>query len=250
MTDRPLLRLPRAAMFAAVCVALAAAGHGLMAGRTAPPWALGVSFLTLFALAVVGARRERSLGAIVGGMLAAQLGLHLFFDTAAGQVRPTAGSLPPDLAQLLLCGGGGAAAPTGPALLRPFGVGPAAIQTLLAHAAATSGAAGGHPMASMSEAAGAHAHTSGLGMLVAHVAAALMTAWWLRRGEAAVYALARWVALRALNPLRRLLALFGAAWLVTDAPTAPARQRNLPPAGGATLRHVVVRRGPPCAAPA
>lgn len=96
-----------------------------------------------------------------------------------------------------------------------------------------------HPGAALTAAAAADASA---GMLAAHVAAALVCAVWLRRGEAAAFTLA--------HALRTLLA--GALWLLGPFPTAPyprpeqPRRAFDPQRGtGVTLRHVVVRRGPP-----
>jgi hypothetical protein len=88
--------------------------------------------------------------------------------------------------------------------------------------------------------------SSTLGMTLAHVAAAAVSAWWLWRGERAAWSLARWVAALAARPLRRLAVL-----LLSAAPHArPVRVART----GATpvrrpscalLRHTVVLRGPP-----
>jgi hypothetical protein len=82
-------------------------------------------------------------------------------------------------------------------------------------------------------------------MTFVHVAAAIVSAWWLRRGERAVWDLAKRV---ASGVVRRVLL------------PAPPRVSPLPcpffAAAGAIkprdafLRHVVVRRGPPAPLPA
>ncbi|MEU9835277.1 MFS transporter [Streptosporangium sp. NPDC048047] len=80
----------------------------------------------------------------------------------------------------------------------------------------------------------------GLGMLVAHLTATLLTGWWLARGEAAL-----WTLLRAAG--RRL----GAALRLLPSPaTPPAPPRaavpSVPPLPAwGVLRHTVSRRGPP-----
>jgi hypothetical protein len=92
----------------------------------------------------------------------------------------------------------------------------------------------GHPAPS--------AASGGTAMVLAHVAAAAISAWWLRRGERAVWGLARRVAAAAVRPARALLS--------APAPLSPPPRLH----GGATpaleplravLRHAVVRRGPP-----
>jgi drug/metabolite transporter superfamily protein YnfA len=101
-------------------------------------------------------------------------------------------------------------------------------------------------------------HTMTAGMYLAHVAAALTAAWWLRRGEAAVWSLGRALALALVTPLVLLVAMAVAAgmaaiaalaggwtpprWLVDGAFTVPNR---LGP--GRLLRFTMARRGPPMA---
>jgi hypothetical protein len=80
-------------------------------------------------------------------------------------------------------------------------------------------------------------------MLVSHLVAAALIAGVLRLGERRSWAAARRAALAVVLRWQRLLALFrgpGIAPVVAAAPApVPAR------AGDRTLRHVVVRRGPP-----
>jgi hypothetical protein len=87
---------------------------------------------------------------------------------------------------------------------------------------------------------------NGLVMTLAHCTAALVAAWWLRRGERAAWSLARRVAALADRPVRLLPALLSA-----EPAEPPVRPRRTEPAAGAVtavgrvLRHQVVRRGPP-----
>jgi hypothetical protein len=83
--------------------------------------------------------------------------------------------------------------------------------------------------------------SSGAAMTLAHVAAAAVSAWWLRRGERAVWGLARRIAAVVLRPARALLVRppVPAAARVPAASAAACRPR------ATVLRHVVVRRGPP-----
>ncbi|WP_369259436.1 hypothetical protein [Streptomyces sp. R35] len=76
------VRSLRAAVFAVLCVLLAAGGHGLATGEAPPFWADGAGFLAVFAAGCLLGGRERSLLGIGGGMLAAQAGLHLGFEAA------------------------------------------------------------------------------------------------------------------------------------------------------------------------
>ncbi|QXJ23265.1 MFS transporter [Actinomadura graeca] len=87
---------------------------------------------------------------------------------------------------------------------------------------------------------------SGTAMTLAHIAAALLSALWLRRGERAAWALARRLAAAAERPLRLLAVLFS---VTPDgpAPQVPAvRAADEVTGAGRVLRHQVVRRGPPC----
>jgi hypothetical protein len=94
----------------------------------------------------------------------------------------------------------------------------------------------GHPMPSSS---------GETAMTVVHVGAAVVSAWWLRRGERAVWGLAKRVAAAVV---RRFLPPapppVPASPSVLAAVTGAAELRN------AFLRHVVVRRGPPAPFPA
>ncbi|WP_343233989.1 hypothetical protein [Streptomyces sp. CdTB01] len=94
-----------------------------------------------------------------------------------------------------------------------------------------------------------HAHTVTPHAGAAHVVAALLLTWWLRRGEAAVWSLLRRAA--ALVPgLRAWWRVRGGAGLVPDArdvvrpyPCDPRPPRRT------LLRHAVQRRGPPPGTP-
>ncbi|TYB50416.1 MFS transporter [Nonomuraea sp. PA05] len=102
-----------------------------------------------------------------------------------------------------------------------------------------------HLLFSLSHAASPHALTGhlhaglvpDLGMLVAHGWAVGMTALWLARGEAALWALLRRLAVRLL--VIRLP-------LLTPTPfSTPLCTTEPPVLRSAVLRHVVSRRGPP-----
>ncbi|MEU9383689.1 hypothetical protein AB0D38_23060, partial [Streptomyces sp. NPDC048279] len=82
MSASPAVRSLRAAVFAAVCVLLAAAGHALAMGRMPPLWADAAGFVAVFGLGRALAARERGLPEIGAGMLLTQAGLHAGFDAA------------------------------------------------------------------------------------------------------------------------------------------------------------------------
>ncbi|MER6565709.1 hypothetical protein ABT288_05855 [Streptomyces sp. NPDC001093] len=87
MSASPAVRGLRAVVFAAVCVLLAAAGHGLAMGDMPPLWADAAAFAAVVALGWVLGARERSQAGIGVAMLLTQAGLHLGFDAA----HPAAG---------------------------------------------------------------------------------------------------------------------------------------------------------------
>ncbi|MER6350538.1 hypothetical protein ABT186_01455 [Streptomyces sp. NPDC001634] len=82
------MRSVRAAMFAIVCVLLAAGGHTLATGAVPPVWVDAAGFLPVFAAGAVLAGRERSLLGIAVAMLTVQAGLHLAFDAAGPSDGP------------------------------------------------------------------------------------------------------------------------------------------------------------------
>jgi hypothetical protein len=173
MNASPAVRSVRAAVFAALCVTLAASGHGLAVGAMPPAWAAGAGFAAIFALGCLLGGRERSLPQITVAMLAVQGGLHLAFDAAA-------------------------------------------MSPMNSH--------------------GTHATTA------AHIAAALVASWWLRRGEAAFWSLLRGGAAALVPGLAawwraRRVPVAGPA--VRPVPHGPHRVRRF------ALRCPVSRRGPP-----
>ncbi|MEU1420203.1 hypothetical protein [Kitasatospora sp. NPDC005751] len=104
MTDR--IRALRAVVFAALCVALAAAAHVTMAGAgVSPPVLAGAFGLTLgFGWLLAGKRR--GLGPISVWMVAAQSALHLMFEQAGALAADRGGFgriATTDWAGLLLC---------------------------------------------------------------------------------------------------------------------------------------------------
>jgi hypothetical protein len=92
-----------------------------------------------------------------------------------------------------------------------------------------------------------HAHALTPHATTAHVAAALVLTWWLRRGEAALWSLLR----RAVALVPGLVAWWwvsGGARLVLDARDVVGPRRRADGSRllrGLLLRHAVQRRGPP-----
>ncbi len=246
------LRVLRAVPFALVCTLVAAFGHARAGGAVAPD-TLAAGFAAVCAAAALLGGRERSLGAIAAALAAGQLGLHLLFHRfgeglggGAGMAHGAmAGNGTSDplvsAAGRLLCndtpGDGLTVVPldtTPEQVVSAAGLDPQAYAAAAPHAAGWLGLTPG--------------------MVAAHLAAALVAGWWLRRGEAALWRLVRAAALTAREwaaPLRTAVALLVALLLGGSRP-APARRGarpedwRLPVA--AALRHSVLRRGPPVVA--
>lgn len=193
MSTQPALRSSRAAIFAAVCLTLATAGHAIAAQTAVSVWATGVGFAAVYAVAWTLTGAERSLATIMGGLLAGQFVLHSLFMAATAPAGHTS-----------------------------------AMDHATGHVTMT---AGGH---------------GGAVMTLAHGAAAVVSAWWLRRGERAVWALARRATALASRPVRMLLALLEYRSPVAAQAHVPGRT-SAPSSGPRPrlLRHAVVRRGPP-----
>ncbi|WP_333774117.1 hypothetical protein [Streptomyces sp. IBSBF 3136] len=262
------LRILRAAVFAAVCVVLAAAGHTMASCARVPLWTLGAGFAGSMLLVAPLAGRARSLPGIAVLLALGQTVLHTLFGlgqhTAAGTMTmgPADASLSDtalvERAARLVCG-------SGPSVLTP---GHAYRLLLDAHLIDPSGrAVGAMPaMPHMNGATGATG-TAGswtsllpsLPMLLGHVLAAVVAGWLLRRGDLALLRLielsAHGVAEAALvRSLRGAFALVRAlcAGLLPPTgpgPRAPRTARDEAPAPHTTaLQHTVIRRGPPAAA--
>ncbi|WP_055535317.1 hypothetical protein [Streptomyces graminilatus] len=270
------LRMLRAAVFSAVCVVLAGAGHSLASCAAVPLWTLGAGFLGVLACVAPLAGRARSLPGIVALLAVGQTVLHTLFElgqhTTSSAMASTAAAADTALvarAARLLCGVPLAA------------ISPAQAQRILADARIStgsgtgstggtgSGIGGGMDMGAMHHSAGALASAGSgasptallppLPMLLGHVLAAVATGWLLRRGDLALLRLMRLsahgVAETALvRSLRGALAL--ARTLRTGLPGTPGTAPHAPrawtlvplkPSTGA-LQHTVIRRGPPAAA--
>ncbi|MFC4530659.1 MFS transporter [Sphaerisporangium dianthi] len=86
---------------------------------------------------------------------------------------------------------------------------------------------------------------AGLGMVIAHLTATLITGWWLAQGESLLWSVLRRVGTRAVRRLSRLLALLGADAAHLPPPAGRAPLRLTPSRARHDLRHTVSRRGPP-----
>ncbi|WP_406055313.1 hypothetical protein OG462_06410 [Streptomyces sp. NBC_01077] len=216
MTPGRCSRGVRAATFAAVCVLLAATGHILMSGQAVPGWALGHAFVGTAAAAWALAGRERGLLAVTAVTVAVQSVLHTVFSWSqpAGAVPTHAADTAMDHTHM--------------------GHATMGHEVLPQAAAAMPGAPATHDMTNMS---------SSLGMLSAHLFAALLSGLWMAYGERAVFRLLRAMPLGLFRPLRLLLAVV--------VPVRP-RPRLRPVRAGDErvprqlfLAHSVISRGPP-----
>ncbi|MFD3476963.1 hypothetical protein [Streptomyces sp. NPDC058695] len=245
------VRLLRAAVFTAVCVALSAAGHVLASCATVPLWTLGVGFLAVFAVAAPLAGRERSLPGIAAALAVGQTGLHTLFGVGQhGTMTMAQTAQEPSVverAARLMCGSGMAA------------ISPAQAQKILSDAGVEPGSGTG-----MHHHTGAEAVTSmpllpSLPMLLGHLLAAVVAGWLLRHGDLALGRLVRLSANSAhgvaqgalVRSLRAALALVRAlrAGLPGAAEAAPhvvPIELLAPlPLRTTALQHSVIRRGPP-----
>ncbi|MER6733635.1 hypothetical protein [Streptomyces puniciscabiei] len=265
------LRILRAAVFAAVCVALAACGHTLASCASVPLWTLGAGFLGCLLLVVPLAGRARSLPGIAALLALGQTALHTLFglgqhatvmatgSMASGMATGAAGARGSSLsdtalveqATRLLCG-------ASPAALTP---GRAFHLLLAAHLVDRSG----RPVAVMGGVRHAYDVTGSsaallpsLPMLLGHVLAAVAAGWLLRRGDLALLQLielsAHGVAEGTLvRSLRAALALARAlcAGLLPASEPLPRGRRTArdeaPDPHTTALQHTVIRRGPPAA---
>jgi hypothetical protein len=222
------MRLLRAAVFAAVCVALAAAGHEIASGRPVPVWSLVFGWLAVLAIAAPPAGRERSLPGIAALLGAGQLALHAVFSTGqmCGALAASSGTAASDhgvvaVAARLVCGGSGHGVALTPAAARRIvteaGLGSAVpsgsmppmasmpsmpslssvawtpgIPGAGSHAAGSlTGAADGGSAAGVPHAAAMLLSMCSLPMVLGHLLAAVAAGWLLRRGEAALWRLVR-----------------------------------------------------------
>ena len=267
------LRILRAAVFAAVCVVLAGVGHVLGSCAAIPLWTLGAGFLGVLLVTVPFTGRERSLPGIAALLAAGQTVLHTLFGlgqhgaVAGASAASSASATASDAALVeqaarLLCGTAAAA------------ISPAQAQRILTEArigtgTGTGAGAGAHvahrsadAMSAADSSASSVALLPSLPMLLAHVLAAVVAGWLLRRGDLALLRIAEMSTLSAhsvaegtfVRSLRGALALVRA--LCAGLPGAPEagprflRTESLarPAPRTVALQHTVIRRGPPATA--
>ncbi|MZF86364.1 hypothetical protein [Streptomyces sp. SID5643] len=206
-------RALRAAVFAAVCVVLAALGHVMMSGDHVPVPMLLAGWVVTGAVGWCLAGRERGLRPVVGVAVAVQTALHSAFSL-------------------------GAPAPSAPG---------AHSMDMPSMSHGTLSMSHGMSAGALSPHAGhLPGGDSSLGMLAAHLLAALLCGLWLGHGERAVFRLLRAVGSRLAAPLRLLSAL--------PVPPPPTVRRRRRPTNRSPRRlllvHAITTRGPPAGAAA
>ncbi|MFI9250972.1 hypothetical protein [Streptomyces sp. NPDC053069] len=215
-------RTVRAAVFAAVCVVLAALGHVLMSGRDVPPWALAAG---LAGTGVVGwclTGRERGPWLIVPLVVAAQTALHSAFSLAQSAAGTSPSTAPRHAGMAMGTGMDMGSVPMDSMDMGHMGHMPMGTMPHM-----------GHSM---------DGGTSSFGMPAAHLLAALLTGLWLAYGEKAAFRILRAVAGRLAAPLRLLLALP----VTGDRPDRrPRRPRSDRAPSLDLLIHAITSRGPP-----
>ncbi|WP_328501287.1 hypothetical protein OG828_13680 [Streptomyces sp. NBC_00457] len=204
-------RTVRAAVFAAVCVLLAALGHVLMSGAHVPAWTLAAG---VAGTGVVGwglAGRERGLALVVTVVVVAQTALHQAFSYAQSVSGSTSMTSDMDMGATHI---GAAHMDMG-------------HMDHMGHTAS-------HSMPSMP--------SMSFGMLAAHLLAALLSGLWLAYGERAAFGILRTVAGWLAAPLRLLLALP----TPPHRPRLVVRRRRSERAPRLLLLvHTITSRGPP-----
>ncbi|MFF7759751.1 hypothetical protein [Streptomyces griseorubiginosus] len=265
------LRVLRAAVFAAVCVVLAAAGHSLASCATVPWWTLGAGFAGALVVVAPLAGRERSLPGIATLLALGQTVLHVLFglgqhgtsSMAMSSMPRTSDAALVQQAARLLCG-------TTAAAISPAQAHRLLVEARLYPATGTGsgggtavGTGGAHAMTETSGSAGSSALSllPSLPMLLGHVLAAVAAGWLLRRGDLALLRLAELSAYSAhsmaegalVRSLRAALALVralraGLPGAPEAGPRAPLTASFTPPRPRTrALQHTVIRRGPPAA---
>ncbi|WP_314223492.1 hypothetical protein [Streptomyces zaehneri] len=237
MTAGWCTRSLRAALFAAVCVLLAALGHVMMSGAEVPAWALaaGVAVTGIAGWCLAG--RERGLPLIVTVVVAAQTALHSAFSLA-GPESGTAASA-----------GMGAMGMDSTYMdsthmdslhMDSMDMGHMDMGRMdqVSHIGHMSHL--GH-MSHVGEGVG-EGGSSSFGMLAAHLLAALLCGLWLAHGEKAAFRILRALAGRLAAPLRLLLAVPA----TPDRPRVRFRRRRSARAPRLLLlTHAITTRGPP-----
>ncbi|MER5662362.1 hypothetical protein [Streptomyces mirabilis] len=216
------LRTMRAAVFAAVCVLLAALGHVLMSGSTVPWWTMAAGFAATTGVGWCLAGRERGLALVVAAAVVAQGALHSAFS----------------LAQSAASGAGtGSVAHA----MSGMSMGSMSMDAMDMGSIGSMSTGRSEHAGHLAQLAHGTGGTSSFGMLAAHALAAVLSGLWLAYGERAAFRVLRAVAGWLAAPLRLLLALPAPPRRPSLRPTRERSERvpRLP------LAHTIISRGPP-----
>jgi hypothetical protein len=202
MSAPPPARPARAGVFTVFCTGMSVYGHAHISHDAVPLPGVVIGALLVFGMAWAATARECGYRTILAWMLWGQLALHVALSAT----------------HTLFLGGG-------------------AVQSYYHHAlgAAHPGHVPGMPPPSASE-------DSAPAMLAFHLVAAMISAWWLRRGEAAAFALVQ--SLGGVLVPRLLLRPRPLVGIAAPRPTRPA-PIDVPPLHDTLLPRVRMLRGPP-----
>jgi hypothetical protein len=208
------MRLARSATFALVGIVLAVGAHRLGGGAVPAMAVLVPATTAILAFAVLASGRQRSGRYLAAAMIGLQAALHVGFTLAAARTGPSQTTL---WGAVLFCH------PSSSAPTR------AQIET----ARAILGVSNRNAPVSAVQLAAATAH-AGAGMdwtmaalmLLGHLIAAGMTAWWLRRGERSLWAVSRRAVAR-LNPTLRTHLPVLPGSIIVPVPNRVQRPRTL-----------------------
>ncbi|GAA2370015.1 hypothetical protein [Streptomyces cuspidosporus] len=217
-----VLRALRAAVFAAVCVLLAALGHALMSGAAVPWWVIAAAVPATGGPAWCLAGRERGPLVVVAATVGAQTALHVAFTLAQGAMAAP---------------GAPGAAPTHMPMTMPMAAHGSGHAHLMDHAHAHA-----HHAMAAAPLPGGEGHGA-LGMWSAHLLAALLCGMWLSGGEQAAFRLLRALAVGLFAPLLTLL--YGPPRVPGRPRVRAARHGGCQRLRRLLLAHVIATRGPP-----
>ncbi|WP_155055986.1 hypothetical protein [Streptomyces blattellae] len=231
-------RTVRAAVFAAVCVLLAALGHALMSGAQVPAWTLAAGVAGTGGVGWCLAGRERGLALVVTVVVVTQAALHQALSYA--QSVSGVPSMHQDMGMSHMGMSHMGMAHMDMSHMDHMGAMASDSMSSMSPMPPMSSTTSMASMASMVSTS--MSDSSSLGMLAAHLLAASLSGLWLAYGERAAFRILRAVAGWFAAPLRLLLAL----------PTPPhhprpsvRRRRSERAPRLLLLIHAITSRGPP-----
>lgn len=221
------VRTMRAAVFAAVCVLLAALGHVLMSGSTVPWWTMTAGFAATTGVGWCLAGRERGLALVVPAAVVAQGALHSAFSLAQSAASGV--------------GTGSVAHATSGMSMGSMSMGSMSVDAMDMGSMGSMATGRSEHAGHLGQLTHGMGGTSSFGMLAAHALAAVLSGLWLAYGERAAFRVLRAVAGWLAAPLRLSLALPAPPCRPNLRPTRERSERvpRLP------LAHTIISRGPP-----